>query len=295
MAMRNLPYKTRLELVAEIKAEAAARQQRQEERLKEMESRGQEHLKTFRAIVGKANAEILHKLEDASAEEAKKAKTYIKGVRAHLLAAESPKDQLSFADEQAYGFGLDEALAMTPDEGQILIPGSPYQDIRNPGLLRAAVNTSGDGSGIAGTGENSTTAYMYWWFHFIPDHTASYGYTINIPFNGFYVVYSDDGTWDSKEAAVSLDVYVSSWQYNWKNYSTTNILAFDSQNIDVNDRLDGVRTLYYSNLLAGGDPAELLLTIVFSVKARGDGSYAELNFSEGNANHVGVPWAVITG
>lgn len=66
-----------------------------------------------------------------------------------------------------------------------------------------------------------------------------------------------------------------------------------SQNINVNDRFDGWRTMYYSDLLGGGDPAQLRVTASFYVYARGGGSTAQLDFSVGNANYIGQPWVYI--
>ena len=66
----------------------------------------------------------------------------------------------------------------------------------------------------------------------------------------------------------------------------------DSQNINVNDRFDGWRTMYYGDLL-GKDRAYLRVTSSFHVYARGGGSTAQLNFSDGNANYIGMPWVHI--
>ena len=66
----------------------------------------------------------------------------------------------------------------------------------------------------------------------------------------------------------------------------------DSQNINVNDRFDGWRTMYYADLL-GADTAYLRVSAIYYVYARGGGSFAELNFSDGDANYIGIPWVFI--
>ena len=64
------------------------------------------------------------------------------------------------------------------------------------------------------------------------------------------------------------------------------------QNLNVNDRFDGWRTMYYADLL-GADWAYLRVTASYYVYARGGGSGAQLNFADGNANFMGVPWVYV--
>ncbi len=52
--------------------------------------------------------------------------------------------------------------------------------------------------------------------------------------------------------------------------------------------------MYYSDLLGGGDTAYLLVSSHFFVYARGGGSFSELNFADGNANHVGMPYVYVS-
>jgi hypothetical protein len=50
--------------------------------------------------------------------------------------------------------------------------------------------------------------------------------------------------------------------------------------------------MYYSDLL-GADRVYLRVTASFYVYALGGGSTAQLNFSDGNANYMGVAWVYI--
>ncbi len=131
--------------------------------------------------------------------------------------------------------------------------------------------------------------YMDWWFTYTAPENRNYNHTIYVPYHGFYIVRADDGFWDSKEAHVRIDLSAAGYQYNWKPAGSTNVLDIDRQNINVNNRFDGWRTMYYSDLL-GADQAYLRVTSSYYVYARGGGSYAELNFSNGDANYMGVPW-----
>ena len=82
------------------------------------------------------------------------------------------------------------------------------------------------------------------------------------------------------------------YQYNYKGTSSTNVFDMGNDNINVNDRIDGWRTMYYPDLL-GADRAYLRISSSYHVYARGGGSAAMLNFSDGNANYMGVPWVYI--
>ena len=134
---------------------------------------------------------------------------------------------------------------------------------------------------------------MDWWFNYLPTENRNYGHIIYVPFHGFYLLYADDGFWDSKEAHARIDLSAVGYQYNYKAIGSTNVFDIDSQNINVNDRFDGWRTMYYSDLLGGQDRAYLRVTASFSIYARGGDSTAQLNFSDGNANFIGIPWVHI--
>jgi hypothetical protein len=141
-----------------------------------------------------------------------------------------------------------------------------------------------------GTGEGSDEGGVDWFWNIVPDKTGYVAFDISVPFSGFYMVSADDGSWDSKQASISLDLYIQAFQYNDGGLIATNLLVRDSQNIDENARCDLVYKAYYSALLVAGDMAQLYVSIRLSALARGDGSYAELNFDTGTANRLDAPW-----
>ena len=163
----------------------------------------------------------------------------------------------------------------------------------NPGNIDASCWASGAGSGLFGTGAGSFTLYMDWWFTFRAPENRNYAQTIYVPFNGFYIVRADDGWFDSKEAKVNISMTARGYQYNYKPAGSVNVLSTGDDNINVNDRFDGWRTMYYSDLL-GADQAYLLLSVALYVYARGGGSNAQLNFADGNANYLGVPLVYVS-
>jgi hypothetical protein len=105
-------------------------------------------------------------------------------------------------------------------------------------------------------------------------------------FRGYYIVRSDDGFWTSKYARVVVDIWTNVWQYNWKGWTQNRVLDVGADNIDVNNRFDTERHTSNSDLLGHGDWAYVRNYVSLYVYARGDGSYAELNFAVGNANYL---------
>ncbi len=284
------------QLVAARREEVVKLQQDQADRLKDIETRGQARLSDLnkrlpREIVGALDT--LASTHDQAAESARS--------RAERAKAALVQSSPSSRDETAVHPGL--------AGGQLIVPSSlgwftPYYGTLhwsdgtvvwqgyNPGNIDLWISCSGSGSGIFGTGACEGTLIMDWWFTYVPTANQYYAHTIWVPFHGFYILYSDDGFWDSKEAHARIDLSARGYQYNWKAGSSTNVFDIDSQNINVNDRFDGWRTMYYSDLLAA-DRAYLLVSASFYVYARGGGSYSELNFSDGDANYIGVPWVYV--
>jgi hypothetical protein len=71
------------------------------------------------------------------------------------------------------------------------------------------------------------------------------------------------------------------------------VFDYDAQNININNRYDNAPVMYYSDIL-GADTAYLRVTQSLYGYARGDGSFAELNFSDGNANYLGTPTVYVS-
>lgn len=279
------------ELVLQRRKEVESLQRRQAEQLKDLEARGQSQLRALKEQMGEANIQMFEKIEHAAVKEAESASHQIKEIKARLAATRLPTEAPRENPILDYGRVLPRtAWSLTPYYATLHgSDGNVYWQGYNPGNFTLFDTASGAGSGIFGTGAASFTVYLDWWFAFQPNDSRFFNYTVYVPYHGFYIVYADDGFFSSKEAAIRMDLCTQGYQYNWKAQSCTNVLAIDSQNINVNDRFDGWRTIYYSDLLGGTDTAYLLVSASFYVYARGGGSFVELNFADGSANYIGVP------
>lgn len=277
------------ELIADRDQEITALQKRQADELKDVEERGRKQLDTLAMVMGADNVQLLGHMKDMSMQAADAIDAEVKDIRAKLSAVD-PDELANMTQPLDLGLAPLATTALSPYYAKIYgSDGSVYWEGYNPGNLNVFTRASGSGSGIAGTGAGSFTAYIDWWFVFRPDTNRFYAFNCYVPYHGFYIVRADDAWYNSKEAKARIDLNTVAYQYNYKPGANTNVLDIRNDNINVNDRFDGWRYAYYSTLLGGGDNAYLRITSSYHVYARGGGSYSELNFSEGSANYMGKP------
>lgn len=261
-----------------------------------MESKGQERIAELKKALPKEIVAAMKSLDRMHDEATVATKSLTEDLKSKLVSSTpSPENETAFHPGLAGGHLVAPSSLgwFTPYYGTLhWSDGNVVWQGYNPGNIDLWDVCNGSGSGIFGTGSCSGTLVMDWWFTYGAPQNRNYGHTIWVPFHGFYILYSDDGFWDSKEAHARIDLSAVGYQYNYKGTGSTNVFDLDSQNINVNDRFDGWRTMYYSDLL-GADRAYLRVSASFYVYARGGGSTAQLNFSDGNANYIGVPWVYV--
>jgi hypothetical protein len=284
------------QLVAERRDEVLRLQKSEADQIQDLETRGQERGKALRASLPKEILGVIEKQDKAHDAEQKRAVAGAERTRTMLMdSACAPQYETAMHPGLAGGHLVaPHSLGwFTPYHGTLhWSDGTVVWQGYYPGSIDLAVAAAGSGWGVFGSGAASYTLIMDWWFTYSAPENRNYGHTIYVPYHGFYIVQADDGFWDSKEARARIDLSAVGYQYNYKATSTTNVFDLQSQNINVNDRFDGWRTMYYSDLL-GADRAYLRVSSSFQVYARGGGSTAQLNFSDGGANYMGVPWVHI--
>lgn len=139
----------------------------------------------------------------------------------------------------------------------------------------------GGGWGCIG-GRASIGRSVDWWYYFRPKTTKYYAIQPRVTYNGFYIVRANDKSYNCKYAKATIDMSVNVHQYNWKGWSSWNVLTVADDNISVNRRFDNTRRVNYSALLGKNDLATIRVRSSLYAYAKGSGSYAELNFSAGS-------------
>ena len=276
------------ELVNARRAEVERLQKQQTAQGDDIEKRGQASIRTLKKTLPKEMALVLDEQEKTNEMATAATVEYAEEVKAKLRSTTPAKDYGAGIDadkiDKAAGIGWFNPYYGTLHGSDGKVSWQGY----NPGNIDLSCFANGAGSGLFGTGAGSFTVYMDWWFTFRAPANRNYAHNIYVPLHGFYIIKSDDGFWDSKEAKARIDIAAMGYQYNAKPTVTNNVFDMGGQNINVNDRIDTTKLMYYSDLL-GADQAYLRVSASFYVYARGGGATAQLNFSSGAANYVGVP------
>jgi hypothetical protein len=278
----QLRAQRRKEIDDEFGAMKAARQKaNQDEKAREVASRKQ--LTDAGHPVEKMEKETADRSAKAHEEIQKRRKELIEGPSVRRL----PDSQLQSPDLFSSALAGTDLYASDPAflegiEGDVDImratPWAPYE--ANPWCWAR-------GSGWWGSSD--IAVYNDFWFYFYPAANRYYSVVPHSVLHGFYMLYADDAWWNSKNSTVRLDVRVSAYQYNWKPETWYSVINHGGDNINYSSRLDTDRHFYYSFLAGAGDLTWILVTNRLYAYARGDGSYAEINFASGAANYITVP------
>lgn len=289
----NGPDATLRELLAARDSEVQEQAQTRQAAQLDIERRADRSSKRTTGTLGDL-AKVVQSLQDSAQDVAKEARTQVEETKARLSEGLT-EDRLALVQDRATALTTAQLYA-------VLVPyyvrlynsdGTTYYSGYYPGNVDLWDDAKGSGNGWFGSGAASIDVLADWWYYFNPNTDRWYNYTIVCPMHGFYICYADDGFWDSKEAHVKLDVSAAGYQYTWKPSTNVNLFDYDGQNINLANRYDNSPVFYYSDLL-GTDTAYLRVTQSLYGYARGDGSHAELNFSDGTANYLGPPTVYVT-
>lgn len=174
-------------------------------------------------------------------------------------------------------------------------PGTTEVQPLSPGQIKMKDVSSGSGLGWPWATAGAVVSPADIVFYFVPEFSGTYSLTVAIAFHGFFVVQADDGTWTSKEASVKMDVSMDTYSHvDRGTKSFTSPIDLDSQNIDEFQNFDKVLTFSDTQVLRAGDPTVVTCSISIAASARGGGSYAEINFSDGDANYIQPQYLLAT-
>ncbi len=252
--------------------------------LKEMKSKGEKQIEGIKKIMNKDLLDLLNKLEKVHVEQSAKTKDMVAKTRT-VIEKQSNRE---FYPNNLLG------PHYTPNYTRINnMDGSIYWDTSEPAILKPpAISAVGSGSGLFGTGIETFSFSIDWYYTLLFKETSILNFYLYIPFHGYYIIYAMDGLMDSKEASAKIDLCISYFPLDVGLSAINeckNIFSLDSQNIDVNGRIDSLKQASFVDAVSPMYPYIVFISATFTVYARGGGSHSELNFSSGNDNYIGIP------
>ena len=285
------------QLVSARRDEVLRLQQSEALHLQDIEQRGADRVKAMRDGLPAEFVAFMDKQGKADDDASDDTNREVEDIKNRLIATAIPAEE-----ETAVHPGLAGGQLVAPSAVGWLTPyygvlhwsdGTVVWEGYYPGNIDMWVWAQGAGTGNSGTGAASRTLIMDWWFTYTPTESRYYYHTVSVPYHGFYIVRAFDDFFTDKEAHARIDLSATGYQSGYKPTGSLNLMNLRGRNINANYRFDGWRTMYYSDLLAPGT-AYLRVSSSNYVYARGANSHAQVNFNDGAANYVGVPWVYVS-
>jgi hypothetical protein len=237
----------------------------------------------------------LDEIEKGLNEDARNLKSLLDEIRPPLISRPSKRaaDSQQTANQAAHLAGLGQLIPplagfyYPPDTSGEVLP-------TDPSRIKIKDSFSGQGWGWMGlAGKDVPPADVV--FTFVPDQDGTYSLTASFAFHGFYVAKADDGAFTSKHASVSLDFSLDTFQFVDRSQKLFPLIDVGGQNIDIEfDNFDHVLTFTDTQNLRQGEPVVVTAQISVSASASGGGSYAEINFEDGDANYIEPQYLWVT-
>jgi len=255
------------------------------ERIKRLKDQAEEQKKSREALAQRdleylrSTGIDLKKVESDQEEDARNLKSYLEQKRPPLISR--PK-QTRRVYIPPIGPGLipTKAIYIYPPDPGYVPPSSP-----SPIRIKA-VSTGTGGWGWPWAVAQVPVPPVDVVFNFTPHQDASYTFTAWFTFDGFYFLKADDSWYTSKSAEVKVTVSLSSFQFVDRPEKSFPVISSGSQNINEFDNFDHVLSFSDTQDFRAGESVVVTARIEVDAFANGDGSYAEVNFEDGDANYI---------
>lgn len=193
------------------------------------------------------------------------------------------------ADRRARVVNVAESLLLAPSaddlEGNEGERGNPWVLPWPPGPVHLRQTFTGSGSGWGAYGQNDPTEAIFYYF-FVPDQTSVWQLWELTDLSGFYIVRADDGSWTSKNAEVRVTIEMDVFQYFWNGAKRDTVINREGDNISEGRSFQRLHRFEYPVFLKERDGVWVRVKVSAFANASGDGSYAEINFRDGNSNYI---------
>ena len=278
------------QLILDLEQERARKYSEGVQRLKAGEAQrkktSEAHLKKQLEFMRSAGLK-LNQMEQDQKEEARKLKSHLERARPPLISRPSMSagDASQTAQSIARLAGL--GLAIPPYASYYYPPDTSGEVLPlDPSRVKIKDESRGDGWGWGLAEAHQAVPPADVVFFFVPDQSAHYSLTVRFAFHGFYVLQADDGWLTSKHAKVGLDFSLDTYQYVDRGSKSFTLIDLESQNIDEVDNYDTVQNFTDTQALRQGEPVVVTASIKVDAESSGSGSYAEINFADGDANYI---------
>jgi hypothetical protein len=159
------------------------------------------------------------------------------------------------------------------------------------------VTSSQSGSGwgcFVGENPDYPDPTARWWYSWTPPEDGLYSFGVELRYSGFCIIRADDTWHNCKYAKAIAWTRANVHQYFWLGEHGQRMIDRHGKNIQDSLLVEGRTSFGFEEALNGGDEIIVRVTVTLDTYAQGGGSYAELNFSDGEANLLEAPLVIIT-
>ncbi len=244
------------------------------------------------------------RIEQFEREEAERYSKYLEELRPKLIERQNNRPELINNQSVMTTFAsYTDSIILPPFSAEVLVSDRIYLDEidgeeeendlskspDNPGDIKLKVAQKGDG--VFGTPDwlgGILVPFVEYdlYYTFVPPTSGTYQIKSSLDFHGFYILKANDKWWNFKSAFVNLSVNMDVNQHFWQGKTEHKIIDIEKSNVDTYQIFDEARQITTYADLVGGDSATVLVNIHLNAGADGNGSYAELNFSDGSGNFI---------
>lgn len=266
----------------------------------------EKEIRTFLSEMGVDLRKYLSNLEKMEKNDLKKLHSFLKRCKPQFVDREPNYDMRLREEIQRTSFfnsnnwnqaNLIGADLLAPDkeflseiEGEQHNPGVWLYDAKK--VKDKSVST-GKGCGCSAYGHMPYAHTTVWYYTYMPPHNGKYWIYAGINYHGFFVIYANDKSYNSKNAEIHVKTDIEAIQYFPRGIREHRIIDLDDDNISKSGLLDAKKIWSFNEIFGGGDLVQLRVRFAIDTDARGNGSYAEVNFQDGKANYIDAPFIFI--
>ncbi|WP_157379606.1 hypothetical protein [Burkholderia ubonensis] len=228
-------------------------------------------------------------------------KGHVQQVRSKLIARQSKEAQLfkqravlnGLEAQRPISIPIFASSVMSDSASEVAdIPGehgNPWVLPWNPDKVKVSRSISGSEFGLCGMARPEIPSLVVdFWFAFLADTTGVWNFMALIDSFGFYLLNANRGFLLCRDSRATVSASLNAYQYFWFGEKQFPIIDIDSDTGFKYGFIDEYGNYDYQAFLRDDPNSYVFLRarISISVDAYGYGSWAEINFKDGDANFI---------